>query len=118
MKIEEVTWGGLIAAVAIILLLIGIYNTVMTALKNHREEAKRKRAPVEKLEGRADATSEMLKQHEQMLQSDKERLNAMEEQQRIMLRAMVAMLSHEINGNSTDKLQASMVEIQNYLISK
>ena len=118
MKIEDLTWGSLIGAVVVVLLLVGIYNTVMTAIKNHREEVKRRKAPVEKLEGRADATSEMLRKHEEAIQADKERLNSMEEQQRIMMRAMVALLSHSINGNSTDKLQASMTEIQNYLISK
>ena len=118
MKIEDLTWGGLIGTAAIILLLIGIYNVIMTALKNHREEVKRKRQPVENLENKASATAETLRQHEQMLHEDRDRLNRLEEQQRIQLRAMVALLSHSINGNSTDKLQASMAEIQNYLISK
>lgn len=118
MQLSDLTFGGLIGAAAIILLLIGIYNVIMTALKNWREEKKRKNAPVEKLETGATNMLETLKAHDQMIQSDRERLTTLEEQQRIMLRALMAMLSHEINGNSTEKLSASVSEIQDFLIKK
>lgn len=52
------------------------------------------------------------------LARDKEHLDALEEGQRVFLRAMNALISHEINGNSTDKLQKSQQEIMDYLISK
>lgn len=118
MQITDVSFGELIGAAAIILILIDIYNTVMTAIKNWREEKKRKNAPVATLEGRADETKQMLQAHAQMIQSDRERLTALEEQQRIMLRAMMAMLSHEIDGNTVDKLKASVTEINEWLIRK
>lgn len=118
MKLEDLTFGSLIGLVAVALLLIGIYNTIMTALKNHREEKKRKAAPVEALESRADNARQMLQAHDEMIKADRERLDKLEEQQRIMLRALMAMLSHEVNGNSTDKLKASVVEINDFLIKK
>ena len=37
---------------------------------------------------------------------------------RIIMRALMAMLSHEINGNSDEKLKASFDEIQQFLIEK
>ena len=118
MKVEEISWGMIVGTVALVLVLIAAYNAVMTAVKNHREEVKRKRAPVEALETRADTTTAMLKAHEEMLKSDRDRLNALEEQSRIMLRAMLSMLSHEVNGNSIDKLRGSIAEIQEFLIKK
>ena len=118
MSIQDVSWGMIVGAVALVLVIVAAYNAIMTAVKNHREEAKRKRAPVEALENRADTTAAMLKSHEEMLKSDRERLSALEEQQRIMLRALMAMLSHEVNGNSVDKLRASVAEIQDFLIRK
>lgn len=118
MQVSELTFGGLIGAAAIILLLIGIYNVCMTALKNWREEKKRKNAPIDKLETGATDMKEELKTHSQMIAEDRERLSTLEEQQRIMLRAMMAMLSHELNGNSTEKLSASVTEIQDFLIKK
>lgn len=52
------------------------------------------------------------------LKKDNERLKALEESNRMICRGIMALLSHEINGNSDDKLRKSLDEIQNYLIDK
>lgn len=111
MQIQNLTFEGLIGAAAIILLLIGIYNTIMTAIKNAREEKKRRTQPVNTLE-------DTVKDHTEKLKKDHERLTDLEDGNRVLMRAMMALLSHEINGNSDDKLKASLDEIQQYLIGK
>lgn len=118
MQLAELTWGHLIGAAVVIMVLIGVYNTVMNAVKTHREEMKRRREPVRKIKESAGKTRRMVEKHDKMLRADRERIAALEDQQRIMLRAMMAMLSHEINGNSVDKLKKSVAEIQDYLIEK
>ena len=52
------------------------------------------------------------------LSSDNERIKTLEEGNKVICRALIAMLSHEINGNSTDKLQKAMGELQDYLIER
>ena len=52
------------------------------------------------------------------LNDNDDRLKKMEEGNRVISRGILALLSHEINGNSIDKLQASQTEIQNYLIDR
>lgn len=52
------------------------------------------------------------------LTSDNDRLEILEGGNRVICRGILAMLSHEINGNSTEKLIASQTEITNYLIDK
>ena len=47
-----------------------------------------------------------------------EQISAIEESQKVLCRGILALLSHEINGNSDDKLRASQQEITNYLIDK
>ena len=96
---------------AVVLVLVGAYNTIMNAVKNWREEKRRKNAPVTTLE-------EQVKQHEEKLKNDHERLNELESSNRIIMRALMAMLSHEINGNSDEELKASFKEIQKFLIEK
>ena len=54
----------------------------------------------------------------QKLNNDNERLNELEEGNKVICRGILAMLSHEINGNSNDKLIASQQEITNYLIDR
>jgi hypothetical protein len=46
------------------------------------------------------------------------RLDASEKQGKIMLKDISALLSHEINGNSVDKLSKAQAEITNYLIDR
>ena len=52
------------------------------------------------------------------LDTDNRRLNELEDGTRVICRGILAMLSHEINGNSNDKLLASQTEITNYLINR
>ena len=108
---EKITFEQLVALAAIVLILVGVYNTCMTAIKNYREEKKRKDAPVNTLE-------ETVRQHEERLKKDHERLNNLEEANRIQMRALMAMLHHEIDGNSTEGLKQSYDELQRYLIEK
>jgi len=52
------------------------------------------------------------------LHNDHDRLKSMEESNRVVCRGILALLSHEINGNSIDKLKSSQTEITNYLIDR
>lgn len=111
MQIQTLTYEQLIGTVAVILLLIGAYNTVMTAVKTRREEKKRREQPVSDLEAKVN-------DHEQKLKNDHERMNDMETAIRILMRSQIAQLDHEISGNSVEKLKASKDEILDYLSKK
>ena len=52
------------------------------------------------------------------LDNDDKRLKALEQGNKVISRGILALLSHEINGNSDDKLRASQQEITNYLIER
>ena len=111
MQIQALSFEQLIGTAAVILLLVGIYNTIMGAIKTAREEKKLKDQPVNTLETTVE-------DHSQKLKKDHERITALEESNRIIMRALMAVMSHEVNGNSTEKLQRSMEEIQQFLIER
>ena len=52
------------------------------------------------------------------LDADKKRLDAQEEGQRVICRGILALLSHEINGNSVEKLKSAQQGITDYLIER
>lgn len=108
---ENITFAQLAGLAALVLVLVGAYNTVMNAVKTYREEKKRKDQPVNTLESKVN-------EHDEKLKKDHERLNELEEANRIQMRALMAMLHHEIDGNSIDGLKKSYEEIQQYLIEK
>ena len=52
------------------------------------------------------------------LTDNSERIEALEAGNRVIMKALVAIMSHEINGNSVDKLQKAMSDLNEYLIDK
>lgn len=115
---EHITFEQLMELCAIILVLVGAYNAIMTAVKNRREEQKLKSSPLTKLTERVDRHDELLAKDKDRLDEHDKKLNEMGQESKIMLRGVRALLSHEINGNSTDKLKDSMNEIDDYLIAR
>lgn len=76
------------------------------------------RAPTKALEGRVAALEASVKNHDEYLASDKRRLEAIEEGSRVTQRAILALLSHGIDGNDVDSLRAAKDELQKYLIER
>lgn len=115
---ESLTYSQLISAAAVILIMIGAYNTIMTALKNHREQKRIRESPLTELSNRIEHQGEaQARDHEHLERLDGQ-LSDIEAQTRILLRGVKAMLSHELNGNSVDKLRESLSEIDDYLINR
>ena len=52
------------------------------------------------------------------LSSDNARITSLEEGNKAICKALIALLSHEINGNSKDKLQTALTGLQDYLIDR
>ena len=52
------------------------------------------------------------------LGNDNKRIESLEKGNKALCRGMLAMLSHEINGNSIDKLTKAQEELQNYLVER
>ena len=118
MSVADLTWGHVVTAAAVLVLILTVYTLIMNAIKAWREEKKRKNQPVSDLETRVKANTDKLEKHDGLLDNDKKRLDAIDEQQRILMRGIMALLSHEVNGNSIDKLKASLQEINDWLIRK
>ena len=60
----------------------------------------------------------LIEDHTRKLAGQADQIGAIEKGNKVLCRGILALLSHEINGNSTDKLAASRDEITNYLIDK
>ena len=65
-----------------------------------------------------DELAQWQRETDNKLKNDNERLKAVEDGNKVICRGILALLSHEINGNSTEKLKNSQAEITNYLIDR
>ena len=52
------------------------------------------------------------------LGQDNERIKSLEAGNKALCKGMLALLSHEINGNSVDKLTKAQEELQTYLVDR
>ena len=52
------------------------------------------------------------------LGSDNKRIGSLEEGNKVICKALIALLSHEINGNSDDKLRKALADLNDYLIER
>jgi DNA-binding protein H-NS len=118
MNLTELTFGEIIGLLAVLVLFIEIYNKFATARNNRRAEEKLRKAPVETLTARVDAHDKMLANDKKRMDEMDERLTAIRKESSMTLRGVRALLSHEINGNSNEKLQKSYDEIDEYLLPK
>ena len=68
---------------------------------------------------------EKLKGHDEMLDNDNKRINELEkkaeeteEALQIIMKSMLALMSHSIDGNHTDELKKARDDMQEYLIRR
>lgn len=59
-----------------------------------------------------------IEKHDILLDNDNKRLLSIEKSNQMLCKSMLALLDHEITGNSVDKLKNVKSEMQNYLIEK
>ena len=66
--------------------------------------------------------SEDLKQkvesHEEKLNKDKQRLDDIEQSNKLILNSMLVIINHEITGNGIENMKKARDELQEYLINK
>lgn len=72
-----------------------------------------------------DTRDEILKKHDELLDNDNKRLKALEEGQiemqeanRILMKSMLALMSHSIDGNHMEELKQTRDDLQEYLIRR
>ena len=76
------------------------------------------REPEESQNQRLSDVEAELEKHMGYLDNDHKRLDAIEEGHRVTQRALLALLSHSLDGNDVEALKESKKELQEYLIKR
>lgn len=76
------------------------------------------RTPSKKIEERLAAVERAIEEHKNFFASDKRRLETIEEGNRVTQKAILALLSHGIDGNDVEAMRVAKSELQEYLIGK
>lgn len=104
-------WKWILAALAAVITIGGaatyISKAVAKARKPSIEAAKKDKE-----------RDDMLAKHERLLMRDHDRLTRLEDGDKQIMMALLALLEHGISGNSQDKLKLARNELQEYMIKK
>lgn len=76
------------------------------------------KAPARKTEERLKALERAVAEYESFFANDKKRMENIEEGSRVTQKAILALLSHGIDGNDIDAMVVARNELQEYLIGR
>jgi hypothetical protein len=105
-------------SVSDIVWICGAICTMSAALAVICSVLKKAKEPENIQNTRLDALEAQVKKFAEYLDRDNKRLNAVDEGNRITQRALLALLSHAINGNDIDELIKAKKSLEDYLIDK
>lgn len=104
-------WAVIAWIAAAIVLLANAADKIAAVIKNAK-------APNAQQNDRLDALEEEMKQVQQYLANDKKHLGSLDDGNRITQRALLALLSHGLDGNSIEQMEAAKAALEEHLINR
>jgi len=103
--------AGILAVCAGISCIAAAVGWIIKAINAAKQPAKR-------VEERLSALEQKSAEYETYFINDKKRLEEMEQGNKVTQRAILALLSHGIDGNDIEAMKAAKKELQDFLIGK
>ena len=111
-------WTILMGCCSALITIAAAVSIVVSALKKLKEPENIQNKKLQDLEDKMKDFDDRLKVHEQYFNNDNKRLLAIEEGNRVTQQALLALMSHAINGNDIEKLKKAEDALREYLINK
>ena len=105
------TTGQLLALFSAVTIISGAVNVFINAFSKLS-------APNKLQNARLDAVELKLEKHDELFVKDLRRFESIEEGNRVTQRAILALLSHGIDGNDVEGLREAKKELEKYLIER
>ena len=114
----EEFWTLLLACCSALITISAAVSIVISAVKKLKEPENAQNNEIQALKNDVIEIRAQLKVHDEYFGNDNRRLSSIEEGNRVTQRALLALMSHAINGNDVDKLKKAESELKEYLINK
>lgn len=101
-----------------VLWFCGAICTIAAAIAVFYRAAVKVQEPEHVQNQRLDALEKKVDKFSEYLDRDNRRLNSLDEGNRVTQQALLALMSHAINGNDIDKLSRAKDDLESYLINK
>lgn len=102
----------------ITLVIMGAIITIFTIWEKVESRANKFREPTSAIETRVSLIEQKMTDYEIRFKRDKERLDDIEEINKLTLRATLALLNHSLTGNNEDEMNGVKKDLEKFLINK
>lgn len=104
-------WALITSVCTFLITFSAAFKIVVDAIKKLRAPEINQDKRIEQLEKRIDS-------HDEYLMNDKKRLDSIEDGNKVTQQAILALLSHAINGDSREQLEKARNGLNDYLINR
>jgi hypothetical protein len=104
-------WAALLGILSGLLIIANVVEKICGTVRKAK-------APNEAQNARLDTLEKWREEVDRKLLGDHNRLQAIHTSDQVMLRALIALLDHGIDGNNTSQMQEAKKALQELLISK
>lgn len=104
-------WQVTLAIIGGALVLINFYNAISQLFKSAK-------SPTDDLDKRLSEIEKKISVYEERFGRDKARLDSFDEANRVILKSLLAIVKHDLDGNNVEALKEASTELQNYMINR
>ena len=112
-------WQTTVVIVAGVLTLFNLADKLVSYMKDIRKPTTDLETRVAKLEKEMEFGIKVtFEKYEERFSRDLARINGIEETNRLMLKALLAIMDHEIDGNHVEQLKNARDELKDYMLNR
>jgi Sec-independent protein translocase protein TatA len=115
---ELTPWEIVLLVCGLLLGLATIINTIGSAIEKVAKAKKALKAPNDEQDRRITSVENDVEKIKGFLNSDNDRLTALERGTSVWMRGMLALLGHGLDGNNQKEMAAAKKELEEYLINR
>ncbi len=82
------------------------------------QRIKAAKSPTTTLDNRVTEIERKMLRYDEMFGRDKARLDSFDDSNRIILKSLLAIIKHDLDGNNVEALKQAQDDLQNYMLSK
>ena len=112
-------WQTTLTVFAGIITCLTLWDKIESRVKAEKQPNANLEARVEKIEKEMEFGIKVtFEKYEERFSRDLARINGIDDSNKIMLKSLLAIMDHEIDGNHIEKLKAARDDLQNYMLNK
>lgn len=111
-------YNFLTAACGLVITVWAVVGIVAKILEIRRKPDKEQNAKIQEHEKWLERHDRKFEEYDRFFQKDKERLDSIDSSNRVTQKALLALLSHAINGNDIESLKEARDSLETYLTNK